>query len=496
MAAFTNGLNEDQLRAFNDMVDFIDSDDAMYVLKGYAGTGKTFMIQRFIKYFLNRKYSQGIAITAPTNKAVKVIKAGAAYGKNSHRVDFMTIHALLELKEKITSTGQLTFVPETNKPLKVRGRKVKPRIENFKIVIVDETSMLSHSLFRSLLNYAYHESAGKRVKIIFLGDPAQIPPIGEKGSIPFLPSNDYKFRKGLLSEIMRQAEGNPIIQASFALRDNLEKSQPIPVLTTDTNDAGKGIIHLDASDQKKREYLRDFILPLLFEKEFVEDPDFAKVIAWRNKTVDLMNSLIRKPLFGWDIDDIVVGEKLIINKPIVDEKKRPIFQSSDEVEVVDAVVTTLDIHVKGVENDKQPKKDNDFMSNVFQDISKHTHNFKVYECRVKMSGGKTTSPLTLLHKDSKDHYNEILKKLKKHALKLRTSEAWVSYYTFMRQFADVSYNYAITAHKAQGSTYKNVVILEEDLDANANIIERNKIKYTAYSRAAETLYVLKFNKNG
>jgi ATP-dependent exoDNAse (exonuclease V) alpha subunit len=56
---------------------------------------------------------------------------------------------------------------------------------------------------------------------------------------------------------------------------------------------------------------------------------------------------------------------------------------------------------------------------------------------------------------------------------------------------NVMHNYAITAHKAQGSTYENVILIEEDLDRNKKIVERNRIKYTAYTRAKNKLFILK-----
>jgi hypothetical protein len=70
-------------------------------------------------------------------------------------------------------------------------------------------------------------------------------------------------------------------------------------------------------------------------------------------------------------------------------------------------------------------------------------------------------------------------------------KAWVAYYAFMRQFADVGYNYSITAHRSQGSTYSNTFVMEGDIRANPNIFERNRILYTAYTRAAQRLFVVK-----
>jgi exodeoxyribonuclease-5 len=70
-------------------------------------------------------------------------------------------------------------------------------------------------------------------------------------------------------------------------------------------------------------------------------------------------------------------------------------------------------------------------------------------------------------------------------------KSWVIYYNFLRRYADVNYAYAITAHKSQGSTYNTTFVLEDDIDMNINIVERNRIKYTAYTRASKKLYVLK-----
>jgi len=55
----------------------------------------------------------------------------------------------------------------------------------------------------------------------------------------------------------------------------------------------------------------------------------------------------------------------------------------------------------------------------------------------------------------------------------------------------VSYSYSITAHKSQGSTYNTTFVLEDDINVNIDVVERNRIKYTAYTRASNKLYVLK-----
>lgn len=106
----SESLNAGQKQAFETIIDFlIDSgDDKGIVLKGYAGTGKTFLVRRLIEYIAQTDHDGAIAITAPTNKAVKVLYKAAA-GNNSglssfvfedifdgnSRISYSTIHKLL-----------------------------------------------------------------------------------------------------------------------------------------------------------------------------------------------------------------------------------------------------------------------------------------------------------------------------------------------------------------------------------------------------------------
>jgi len=82
--------------------------------------------------------------------------------------------------------------------------------------------------------------------------------------------------------------------------------------------------------------------------------------------------------------------------------------------------------------------------------------------------------------------------LRLRALERRGADkTWLHYYNFLRRYADVAYGYSSTAHKSQGSTYNTVFVLEDDIDMNLDAIERNRIKYTAYTRASRKVYVLR-----
>jgi ATP-dependent exoDNAse (exonuclease V) alpha subunit len=100
--------------------------------------------------------------------------------------------------------------------------------------------------------------------------------------------------------------------------------------------------------------------------------------------------------------------------------------------------------------------------------------------------------IDILHESSQSEFNRIANNLKQIAIEKKGKEkSWVKYYDFLRRFADVSYAYAITAHKSQGSTYTTAFVLEDDIDVNIDVIERNRIKYTSYTRSSKKLYVLK-----
>jgi exodeoxyribonuclease-5 len=100
--------------------------------------------------------------------------------------------------------------------------------------------------------------------------------------------------------------------------------------------------------------------------------------------------------------------------------------------------------------------------------------------------------IEILHEDSQIEFGKIANLLKLKAIEKKGRDrSWLDYYDFLRNFADVSFAYAITAHKSQGSTYNTTFVIEDDIDENYNVVERNRIKYTAYTRSSKKVYVLK-----
>ena len=139
-------LNEGQREAYDLLCNFINDKqgDEMFVLSGFAGTGKTYLVNKVIRYIRNTHPNYKIALTAPTNKAVKVLRRAAMRDKNhvhDQKVEFQTIHRLLGLTEEITKTGEQIFT---------RKDHSKNSIKFFKVLVIDEVSMLDDTLFHEI----------------------------------------------------------------------------------------------------------------------------------------------------------------------------------------------------------------------------------------------------------------------------------------------------------------------------------------------------------
>jgi len=486
------GLNDGQKKAFEQIVDytslpfpgFLDEGAEAFpqgfVLKGYAGTGKTFLIKRVIEYICNTDTNAKIAIGAPTNKAVQVLYKSSGANATGHkgyvfedifdknaRIVYSTIHKLLGLKETITDKGEQLFLEDSMND---------SELSKFSYLIVDEVSMLDDDLCKKIMQYS------DRIKIIFMGDPAQIPPVKRKDALPLKNPQDhsYRFLYGELTEIMRQQGEHPIVDASFAIRTSLHDPEPLTDIKTQLNDKGHGIIRIDLSTEK------DKIKPIL--KQYFDTPDFAenndymRVIAWKNATVDYINSVVRELIYGKNPERFIVGEKLIAKKPISEKLKSDKDHSWDYWKVV--YPTSEELTVEEVFEDYITIEEGEFKLKV-----------KVYELDVSsvnvFTGSVISRYINVIHEDSEIAYKNLLEKARQKAMSTKKGIDWVIYFNLMKWSAEVMYGYAITAHKSQGSTYKNVMIMESDVDANNKIVERNRIKYTAYSRATDVLFVVK-----
>lgn len=439
----------------------------MVLLNGYAGTGKTFTIGKVIEdYFINNRGAK-IAMTAPTNKAVTQLYKAAEFTHTN--MVYKTIHSLLGLVEKITNHGKQIFIQDRRKPAS---------IEEYDVLVVDEVSMLNDDLFQGssdmdgIVKYAQMNG----LKIIMMGDPAQIPPVNRLDCIPLSTTGQAKYRIKVieLTEPQRQTLDNPIFVTGMKIRNALHRPVSFPAADSELNENGKGVIFFRGGVQRDEELIEKMLDLYYPSGNFAEDADFMKTIAWRNKTVTYMNNVIREMVFGVQASKarIVVGEKLICNKPIF-EGAYIIFNTNDEFMVLE--------HKVEVER-----------------INNGQFDINYYSTKVKFENPEGTDVeayIKVVHESSQVTYDKILKMLVDSALSKKqgtweAGKAWQDKFTFEQNFADVSYNYSITAHKSQGSTYDRTLVLAKDIDASNNVVERNRIKYTACTRPKNLLFVV------
>lgn len=456
----TEMFNTEQREAYEGIINFSMGVESGYkVLEGFAGTGKTFVTVRVAKALV--KSNKRLLVTAPTQKALKILRKNflaLCGGEMDTRAEFRTIHSAFGLRPEIQGDGTQIFKRDfTIKEIPMDAHS---------ILFVDEMSMLEDTLFE----YVNQEVTNRGVKVVFIGDPEQIPPIGKDSSIPCSESgrDNYDMKVYTLKEIVRQAAENPIIQKSIQIRENKEKVRSFEDRNSQVKD-GEGVQFMEQA------HLSTLLHDLFVNDEFDADPDYAKVIAWTNIVVNRYNDMIRKMRYGDEsVHRLVVGEMLIADQPIKDGASNAIlFNTNDEMEVLE-LVTEKEVINGGTEDE--------LILEYYAATVRDLETSKVRQIRV-------------IHESSMELYEQIIGLLRDTAkaypkTSWKAKEAWRDFYGFIEMWAQIKYNYAITAHKSQGSTYQNAVVMEGDINKNPKLRERNRIKYTACTRPKKILYIV------
>ncbi|MFA5207574.1 MAG: AAA family ATPase [Candidatus Paceibacterota bacterium] len=435
----------------------VDAKDNLYLTDNFTVTHNSTIIKKVLD-----TYRYGVVVSAPTHKAKKVVM-------NTTGMDGQTLHGLLGLRPDVNLDEFNPNDPKFN-PIAI------PRISDYNWVIIDEASMINQELF----NLVIEKTKDTRTNVLYMGDPAQIPPVGEKESAVFTQGTHESH---WLTKIERQNDTNPLAFVYDALRNNLNRLDGGFLRKSVMNELGEGVIFT----VDKREF-RTAILDKFQSPEFREDSDFAKVICWRNETVMASNMVIRKALFGEKTDIIEIGDLLMGYRSIMNDKQNyNIIENSADYTVLEK-----------------------------SDLSENAYNLKGYMIKIKedLAHGKHKLQDVFiinhidhdnLHKYAEMHdmYRDMAKANKK---------LWTKYYDFRRGSMimvtidkyrnglyrpkseiiakDFDYGYAITGHKSQGSTYTHVFVLENDINDNWVLKERNQIKYVALTRPSMTATVL------
>lgn len=307
-------LTKEQHQAYQEIIEFIESDEAQYFrLSGFAGTGKTHLMTKVIQWLKEQEIDHIVA--APTNKAAKNLTQIAR--NQGVKVEATTVAKLLRLQPIIdVSTGQQQFEF-------IEGKELE--LTDYEVMIIDEYSMLSKENFKDL-QQAIH---GSTTKIIFVGDSAQLPPVKEKE--PIVTSHP---------DIQRSANLTQIVRYSGEIAKVAEKIRSCPRFQRQTypfeTSTDRTIIKLDVNNWLK------MALSHFEQEDWLINPDYIRIIAWRNKTVDKYNQAIRQALYGENVEQLVVGDRLIAKKPVFrklpggkSRQKNIILNNSEECKVIE-----------------------------------------------------------------------------------------------------------------------------------------------------------------
>jgi len=430
-------------------------DERIFILKGYAGTGKSTIISIIAQTL--RKIKIKSWLLAPTGRAAKVMTHYSG-------LPAYTIHKKI-YRQKSSSDGFGNFALNHNKSKSA-------------IFIVDEASMIdtevidnsifgSGNLFRDLTDFVFN---GFGNKILFVGDIAQLPPVNREKSFVL----DETFVKEYLSkptdsfiltDVMRQVANSLVVKNASIIRHIDKNNEKVPFqLKFQTGDT---VVPISGED-----------VVTAIENSYNDvGQDNTIVITRSNRAAVTYNQGIRNRIL-WKEEALSVGDQLMIVKnnyywTIPDTAFN--FIANGDMIVVDKIINyeeNYNLH--------------------FADVSVHFLDFPNIEMDVKILLDTLTTNEAALNFDVRKHFYESLKEEYVH---LRTKRKIYEAIRNDKYFnaMEVKFAYAITCHKAQGGQWKHVFIEQEQFNRDVFGTDYLKWIYTAITRATEKVYLINFN---
>lgn len=422
------GLTIHQAEKLSESMDVLKKGSRL-VLAGSAGVGKTYMADHLIAAIRDKhkfaRNKQTILCTAPTNKAVSVLKGKVT---EYEELTFTTVHIALKMKQKINNkTGEISFKPAFGGT---------PPLKDVGLLIIDEASMLN----KELLNYVEEFAEKNDTIVVFIGDDKQLNPVKEEDSPVFTAG----YPTVELTHIVRQGAGNPII--------DLSRNLSVVNTKEDARVGDSGYI-----------FTKD-LARIVSTLATVNGTDELKYLCWTNKEMTRINNLVRRALYGESPAKVEEGETLVFKGPY---KKS--YYTNQEFKVKEFNIKEKTFGY----TDKDGRK---------------TLKLKYYS--INPFNDKEDN-IMVIHEDSESKFENALTNIKFACFDKTSKVSWLDFFEFKQRFAEVTYNHAITVHKSQGSTYKQAIINLKNLNLNKNKVEKERLLYTAVTRASDLLVLYK-----
>ena len=536
-------LNEKQIQAANKIDSFINqSTSPIFYLLGYAGSGKTFLIGQIITKLLFNNQIEQIYICAPTHQALSVIESAIKpniiqndildKNKTDKQINFMTIHKLLEFKPIIMTTDGSKIFKCTKESKFLKQLKTK-------LIIIDECSMIPKEMVTELEKYVQLYS----IKIIFMGDKNQLPPVGEPLSMVFTNIPTSYEHQILLDQIMRTK--SPEIKEVCRIIRSWNKTDPLVNLLLPIHK--KKLLSFKMY-HKGQNYAESNWFKYTINK--INKNQIPIILPWKNDTVNFYNTIVRNCIYpNTDLTNFVVGDYVIFNNfyRSIDDNY---FHTSTMVKIlelsekqtdvlfdwtslkIDNPITVVDkkfnVMIKKLGNislqksnfkicqfkvervNQHDSKQNDFNPKQ-PDFNPKQPNFnpKQNDLKTKENDLKTkendpkidlanqyTNTIQTIHRSDLTRYETMINIIREHIefffksngnSELLTKKLWTIFHSrLIDPYAQIRLGYSTTIYKSQGSTFPIVIVDLNDmacLDAN----EFQLALYTAAGRAGNEL---------
>ncbi|WP_419034422.1 ATP-dependent DNA helicase [Dysgonomonas gadei] len=443
----------EQDNALEKIVDFLflQKEESLFLLRGYAGTGKSSLLGALVKTMT--EFKQKTVLLAPTGRAAKVFSS-----YSSHPA--FTIHKKIYRQQKYSGDfGSFGIMDNLHKDT---------------LFIVDEASMISNNgldssvfgtgrLLDDLIHYVY---SGENCRLLLIGDSAQLPPVGEDDSpalqTDVLTGYGLEVREAMLSQIVRQAESSGILYNATNIRNalNKRKTEAYPKLKLKKFTDIVRISGEDLIDEISAAYDRDGL-------------ENTMIISRSNKRSNIYNQGVRNRILYRE-EELSAGDMLMITKNN--------YFWTENTEGIDFLANGEIVEVLRVRGEQE------LYGFRFRDVLVKSIDYDIeLELKILMDtlhsdvAGLTRERSEELFVNVMEDYADISTRAGK-MKKLKVDP----YYNAVQ----VKFAYAVTCHKAQGGEWSNVFldlgyIPEEHLGVNFY-----RWLYTAITRASAKLYLV------
>lgn len=433
-------MTNDQAQALEALDAWFEStvprESSFFALRGYAGVGKTWLIAHWLRLRCERQPGIRIVVVAPTNKAVDVLRKKCG----DLPVIFRTLDSYLGFRIRRDDDWQMQ---------KSRAEHKGDKSQDPDLVVCDESSMVKEE---------YHtELRHRRVPVLYVGDPAQLQPVGEDLSPAFKVQDQVE-----MTEVVRQQQGNPIIELATFLRTCIEQGK-----TFILPDVRRFVVPNDG---------RIAFTPMHNVHNWAEtalDKGMdCRILAFTNAAVFSHNTAMHErrfpgvPLFG-------AGELALVNEAFEYKPKDGEEILLTNGELLRVLECTRVEPICGV------------------DVYEVKANFASADKTLEVDGVPAEAELTLLVAKSPDQALTVHRKLTDDIFEARragdfgTMDRLIGERRPLNKLAPLRHAYACTVHKSQGSTYDVAFVDFSDVYRSKDM--RARLMYVAATRPSQFL---------